>query len=279
MSDVTKNTDDNHLSKSQSSNNQPDKDASNKKHELRDSSHILITGATSGIGKQLATDYLKAGHSVYAVGRDEDALAELESLGATSINVDLMDRDKVKAAFAPIDTIDVAICGAGMCEYLDMPDFDSEVLMKVMSVNVGTLAHAIDAVLPKLIASKGRLVGIGSASAYVPFARAEAYGSSKAAIHYLMKTLQISLAPHDVAVSLVVPGFVETPMTKQNDFPMPFLQTPEQASRAIREGIEHGDEVIEFPKKLTLPLKTLGALPDLVWQQVSEKINRKKNDK
>ncbi|GAA0311076.1 SDR family NAD(P)-dependent oxidoreductase [Psychrobacter aestuarii] len=248
-----------------------------KKHALANNSHILITGATSGIGKQLATDYLQEGHTVYAVGRDEDALAELKALGATSINVDLMDREKVKAAFAPIETIDVAICGAGMCEYLDMPDFDSEVLMKVMSVNIGTLAHAIDAVLPKLIASKGRLVGIGSASAYVPFARAEAYGSSKAAIHYLMKTLQISLAPHDVAVSLVVPGFVETPMTKQNDFPMPFLQTPEQASQAIRDGIADGDEVIEFPKKLTLPLKALGALPDLVWQQVSERINKKQS--
>ena len=62
----------------------------NKKRPLEHGSHILITGATSGIGKQLTTDYLQAGHHVYAVGRDEDALAELEALGATSINVDLM---------------------------------------------------------------------------------------------------------------------------------------------------------------------------------------------
>lgn len=212
---------------------------------------------------------------MYAVGRDEKALAELKELGAMPINVDLMDHDKVLDALTNISQIDLAICGAGMCEYLDMPNFDSSVFMKVMTVNMGTLSHTIEGVLPQLIASKGRLVGIGSASAYVPFARAEAYGSSKAAIHYLMKTLQISLAPHNVAVSLVVPGFVETPMTKQNDFPMPFIQTTEQASLAIREGIENGDEVIEFPKKLTLPLKTLGALPDMVWQQVSKKINKK----
>ena len=237
--------------------------------------HIVITGATSGIGYQLAKDYLQEGHHVYAVGRDDKVLSELESLGAETIELDLMDRDKVIAAFDKISEIDLAICGAGMCEYLDMPNFDSSVFMKVLSVNMGTLSHAIEGVLPKLIASKGRLVGIGSASAYVPFARAEAYGSSKAAIHYLMKTLQISLAPHGVAVSLVVPGFVETPMTKQNDFPMPFLQTPQQASQAIRDGIASGHEVIEFPKKLTLPLKVLGTLPDLVWQQVSEKINKK----
>ena len=237
--------------------------------------HIVITGATSGIGYQLAKDYLQEGHHVYAVGRDDKVLSELESLGAETIELDLMDRDKVLAAFDKISEIDLAICGAGMCEYLDMPNFDSSVFMKVLSVNMGTLSHAIEGVLPKLIASKGRLVGIGSASAYVPFARAEAYGSSKAAIHYLMKTLQISLAPQGVAVSLVVPGFVETPMTKQNDFPMPFLQTPQQASQAIRDGIASGHELIEFPKKLTLPLKLLGTLPDLIWQQVSEKINKK----
>ena len=237
--------------------------------------HILITGATSGIGKQMVIDYLQEGHYLYAVGRDDDALAELEALGATPIDLDLMNREAVIEAFDKIEHVDLAICGAGACEYLDMPNFDSEVFMKVMSINMGTLSHAIEGVLPKLIASKGRLVGLGSASAYVPFARAEAYGSSKAAIHYLMKTLQISLAPYDVAVSLVVPGFVETPMTKQNDFPMPFLQTPEQASQAIRVGINKGDEVIEFPKKLTIPLKTLGTLPDMVWQQVSQKLNKK----
>lgn len=236
---------------------------------------ILITGATSGIGNQLAKDYLLEGHEVLAVGRDDDALAELKDLGATPLHLDLMDRDKVIETFAKISHIDLAICAAGMCEYLDMPNFDSDAFMTVMSVNMGTLSHAIEGVLPKLIASKGRLVALGSASAYVPFARAEAYGSSKAAIHYLMKTLQISLAPHDVSVSLVVPGFVETPMTKQNDFPMPFLQTPKQASQAIRDGIDSEQEVIEFPKRLTLPLKALGMLPNLVWQQVSKKLNKK----
>ena len=237
--------------------------------------HIVITGATSGIGMQLAKDYLAKDQHVYAVGRDDEALAELKSLGATPIDLDLMDREAVIAAFEKLDTIDLAICCAGTCEYLDMPNFDSESFMKVMSINMGTLSHAIEGVLPKLIASKGRLVGLGSASAYVPFARAEAYGSSKAAIHYLMKTLQISLAPFDVAVSLVVPGFVDTPMTEQNDFPMPFLQTPQQASQAIRDGIEAEHEVIEFPKKLTLPLKTLGTLPDMAWQQVSKQLYKK----
>ena len=99
--------------------------------------HILITGATSGIGKQLAKDYLLADHHVYVVGRDDEALAELQALGAETIDLDLMEREKVIEAFEKIDNVDLAICGAGMCEYLDMPNFDSGVFMKVMSVNMG----------------------------------------------------------------------------------------------------------------------------------------------
>lgn len=235
---------------------------------------IVITGATSGIGKQLVEDYLLQGAQVYALGRNGEVLAELRRRGAKTIEIDLMDREALMEAIAPIPRIDLTICCAGVCEYLDMPDFDSATFMKVMSVNLGTLSHTIEAVLPKLIAVKGRLVGVGSASAFVPFARAEAYGSSKAAIHYLMKTLQISLKPQGVSVSLVVPGFVETPMTAVNDFPMPFVQTPQQASAAIRAGIAAGEEIIEFPKKLTMPLKALGALPDGVWQSVSRRLNR-----
>lgn len=238
------------------------------------SQSILITGATSGIGEQLAIDYLAAGQRVYAVGRNLAQLDKLANLGAQVIELDLMDRPKVIEALTKIDSIDTVICCAGMCEYLDMPDFDSQTLMRVINVNIGTLSHTIEAVLPKLIASKGHLVALGSASAFVPFARAEAYGSSKAAIHYLIKTLQISLKPQGVSVSLVVPGFVETPMTAQNDFPMPFVQSTKQASAAIRAGIANGDETIEFPKKLTLPLKTLGILPDKVWQKLSTRLSR-----
>lgn len=240
----------------------------------RTSPTVLITGATSGIGQQLAKDYLESDVKVIAIGRNDQVLKTLHQLGAECIELDLMDREAVIKRLAKVEKVDVAICCAGMCEYLDMPDFNSETFMQVMSVNVGTLAHTVEAILPQLIASKGRLVGLGSASAFVPFARAEAYGSSKAAIHYLLKTLQISLAPQGVAVSLVIPGFVETPMTAQNDFSMPFLQSPKQASKAIRTGIENGDDTIEFPKKLTLPLKTLGSLPNGVWRRIGSRLSR-----
>lgn len=243
---------------------------------------ILITGATSGIGKQLVLDYLKNGNKVYAVGRNERVLSELEQLGAISVKVDIIDRQAVLESLQSIDELDLVICCAGLCHYIDTIDnsgnllgFDSEKLMQVMMANIGGLAYTIEAVLPQLKASKGRLVALGSASAFVPFVRAEAYGSSKAAVHYLMKTLQISLKPHNIDVSLVIPGFVKTPMTAQNNFDMPFLQTVEEASKEIIQGIANKQEIIEFPKRLTTPLKTLGILPDGVWKAVSKKINDK----
>lgn len=265
---------------------------------------ILITGATSGIGHQLVVDYLNAGHYVYAVGRNQTVLQQLKQLGAMIIIADLTDRNQAIDSIQNMlqqTPLDVVICCAGICQYVDITHinskhansdsasqtintmssaslellgFDSAKIMDVMNTNFGTLVHTIEAVLPYLQQSKGRLVALGSASAFVPFVRAEAYASSKSAVHYLIKTLQMSLKPYDIDVSLVIPGFVDTPMTAQNDFDMPFLQTVEQASQAIRKGIENGEDVIEFPKRLTVPLKTLGMLPNVVWERVSDRLNK-----
>ena len=83
----------------------------------------------------------------------------------------------------------------------------------------------------------------------------------------------MSLQPYGVKVALVVPGFVKTPMTLQNDFPMPFLQTVQQASQAIQHGIANDDNVIEFPQILVQPLKLLSQLPDAVWHFVGSKLS------
>ncbi|WP_438012615.1 SDR family NAD(P)-dependent oxidoreductase [Psychrobacter raelei] len=249
------------------------------------STRILITGATSGMGYQLAVDYLQAGHVVYAAGRNQQALNKLGRLGAVSICVDLTDYHQVMQVFGDIDALDIVICCAGVCHYIDItPDtsvsepsgcnfgFDGQKIMHTINTNLSTLVFTLEAVLPALTKAQGRVVALGSASAYVPFARAEGYGSSKAAIHYLMQTLQISLKPLGVNVSLAIPGFVETPMTDHNNFIMPFLQTPKQASLAIRQGIKNHQQIIAFPKQLTVPLKTLGILPNSVWQFVSSKL-------
>ena len=183
---------------------------------------ILITGATSGIGRQVAIDYHKLGHEVWAVGRNAQALEELSSLGLRTGQVDLTDSAATLAWFSTLDSIDLAILNAGTCEYVDMPRFDSALVIRVMRANVESLAICLEGVLPLLRKSNAaHLAVVGSSAAYVPLPRAEAYGSSKAAVAYMVETLRIALAKEKITVSLICPGFVKTPLVEK--------QIPEQA--------------------------------------------------
>jgi short-subunit dehydrogenase len=234
---------------------------------------ILITGATSGIGRQLALDYHAAGHEVWALGRNRKGLEELGRVGLKTGAVDLMDREATMTWFSRLEVIDLAIFSAGSCEYIDMPAFDSALLSRVMRVNVESMAHSIEAVLPPLRRSSSpHLVGIGSSAAYLPLPRAEAYGAAKAAVAYLLDTLRITLFRENIAVSLVCPGFVKTPLTDRNDFPMPFLISTAQASRAIRRGIARKQPEIHFPRRFTYILKALSLLPRAIWLRLAQRM-------
>lgn len=237
--------------------------------------NIVITGATSGIGKQLALDYHQEGHTVWAVGRNREQLAALEQQGIRTGRVDLLDRQQTLQWFKTLDGIDLAIFSAGSCEYIDMPDFDSSLVSRVMRMNVETMAHSIEAVLPLLKKSaSGHLAGIGSSAAYLPLPRAEAYGSAKAAVAYLLDTVRLSLEPEHIAVSLICPGFVETPLTDLNDFPMPALISVDQASRSIRKGLAKKSREIHFPKRFTLLLKLLGMVPRPLWVKLAQRLRK-----
>jgi len=234
---------------------------------------ILITGATSGIGRQLALDYHAEGHEVWAIGRKAEELRRLELLGLKTHQLDLLNRQSTLECFSHFDSLDLAILSAGSCEYIDMPNFDSNLVARVMRVNVESMAYSIEALLPALRrSSSAHLVGIGSSAAYLPLPRAEAYGASKAAIAYLMKTLRITLKPENIDVSLVCPGFVETPLTDRNDFPMPCLLTVHQASQFIRAGIKKKRAEIHFPKRFTYMLKLLSLLPQSWWFKIAQRM-------
>ena len=237
--------------------------------------NILITGATSGIGRQLALDYHDEGHNVWALGRNTQKLADLAEKGISTGVLDLLDRDATLSWFSDLGPIDLAILSAGSCEYMDMPHFDSALFARVMRVNVESMANSIEGVLPLLLGSSDpHLVGVGSSAAYAPLPRAEAYGASKAAVAYLMDTLRITLRKQNVAVSLVCPGFVKTPLTDRNDFSMPFLISTAEASRQIRAGVSKKKAEIHFPKRLTLTLKGLSILPRSLWLRMAQKMVR-----
>ena len=235
--------------------------------------NILITGATSGIGKQLALDYQEQGHQVWAVGRNEKSLQELGALGMQTGQLDLTVRDQSLEWFKTLGHMDLAILNAGNCEYIDLPDFDSSSVIRVMRANVESLAISIEGVLPLLRKKgNGRLAIVGSSAAYIPLPRAEAYGASKAAVEYMAKSLRIDLKKEGIPVSLICPGFVKTPLTDLNDFDMPFRVSTEEASTAIREGLKKGKSEIHFPKKITFIMKLLSWLPTPIWTQLAQKM-------
>lgn len=232
---------------------------------------ILITGATSGIGRQLAIDYHSDGHQVWAVARNEEILDGLKSQGILTGRVDLTNRDAALGWFSSLDDLDLAILNAGTCEYVDLPHFDSALAQRVMRANYESMAISIEGVLPLLRKNgRGHLAAMGSSAAYLPLPRAEAYGASKAAIAYMIHALRIDLQPENIAVSLICPGFVKTPLTDLNDFPMPFRITVQQASNYIRRGLLKRREEIHFPKRFTLMLKLFSLLPGPLWTKISK---------
>ena len=226
--------------------------------------NILITGATSGIGYQLAQDYAKQGHTVIACGRNQEALDELADIDRDHIQTlrfDITDIENTKQALADIERVDLAILSAGMCEYLDVKQFDAGMFERVFRVNVFGTMNTVEALLP-IMPEGSKLVIVGSLALLLPFTKAQAYGGSKAAIQYITRTLEVDLKEaYGIDVLGVSPGFVKTPMTDANDFEMPMRVSVEFASKAIRKGIEKGKRDIGFPALFSGMLRVMSLLP------------------
>lgn len=228
--------------------------------------HVLITGASSGIGRQLALDYAAEGWKVTACGRDP---AKLEALNLANpaidtLSFDMTDLALTRQALAWVQASLVILC-AGTCEYLDNGVVDAEKVTRVLNTNVLGPVNCLDALLPGL-PTGARVVLVGSTASLVPLPRAEAYGASKAALAYFARSLSLDLAPRGIQVSLVMPGFVKTPLTERNNFPMPMMISVEQASQCIRKGLARGAAEIAFPLRFVWLLKTVALLP-FAWQK------------
>lgn len=229
------------------------------------SGRVLITGATSGIGRQLALDYRRAGWQVWGCGRDGERLQELGLHGITPLQFDARDSAALAEIAAGLPTLDLVILNAGNCEYMDVAEgFDGALFARVIETNLIATGHALAAFLPRL-ASGSRLAIVSSSVSWLPLPRAEAYGASKAALDYLAHTLRLDLASKGIGVTLIRPGFVQTPLTAKNDFPMPCLVTVAEASRAIMGGLAAGRHQIHFPRRFIWLLRLLGALPTGLW--------------
>lgn len=236
---------------------------------------VLITGATSGIGLQLAKDYSASGWRVTACGRDINKLSGLfDTTAVETLAFDITDSEACRQALSGIDSPDLVILNAGNCEYVDNPvRLDSVLFNRVLQANVIGAVNSLAPLLPGL-KTGSRIAFISSSVTYLALPRAEAYGASKAALNYLAQSIAVDLKSYGINVSLVQPGFVDTPLTRKNDFPMPSLVSVEDASRAIRKGLARGKTHITFPLAFTRILRLLSWCPQALWVRLSQVLVR-----
>lgn len=233
---------------------------------------IWVTGASSGLGRSLAIKLAELGNTVIISARGEEKLQEIQERFPDNVKVfacDVSEASSLAELGTRCERLDLVIACAGTCEYDDKPSFDEAMYRRVFDVNFFGSLNTLRAAMPllKLSALKPRFAFVGSLSSIAPFPRAEAYGASKAAVDYLAETSMIDLARHNIAVSLVRPGFVDTPLTQKNDFPMPFmLQSDDAASRLIK-GLEKEKAIIDFPTRLSFTIKLLGSIR-ILWRRV-----------
>jgi short-subunit dehydrogenase len=253
---------------------------------LQASSNIWVTGASSGIGEALTKALIQQGHHLIVTGRRQEALDELQTFGGervTTARADTTSREELASIADSLESngdLNMAILNAGTCEYLDISEYDSDVIEKNLTTNVVGTARSLDIALPALrrTVKKGKqatLVIVSSSAWWFPFGRAEGYGASKAALTYFAQALRADLAAEGIDVVVVSPGFVKTPLTDRNDFPMPFLVTAEDAADRIVSGLQKGKQEIAFPKRFTWTLKLLGALPQGLIDRMSASMSRK----
>lgn len=238
-----------------------------------------LVGASTGIGRATAALLHSRGAQVVVSARHAKVLAgfEFERPGSLGLPLDATDRKAVRAAcetvIARFGRIDLAMYCAGTYKPMRVTNFNLEEALFHQQVNYGGALHVLDAVLPNLLRQKtGHLSLVSSVAGYRGLPQAMAYGPTKAALINLADILFMDLRPLGIGVSIVNPGFVETPLTVRNEFKMPALITPDQAACAIVAGWELGRFEIHFPKRFTLWLKALRHVSDGMYFRTMRRV-------
>ncbi|MBO0733048.1 MAG: SDR family NAD(P)-dependent oxidoreductase [Methylocapsa sp.] len=227
-----------------------------------------VTGASSGIGREVAQELVRRGYKVAATSRRRPELDELAKRSRTlfSFPCDLTDRAATATTVSRIEKeigpIALAFLNAGIYFIADLKVFSADVAWRTFETNIGGTINCLDPLLSAMERrGMGQIAITASLAGYGGIGGSFGYGSTKAALIYMAEALRLGYATKGITVQIVNPGFVHTAMTAENKFEMPFIMGAERAAARICQGFEKSGFEIAFPKRLALGFKAMRHLP------------------
>ncbi|WP_411381238.1 SDR family NAD(P)-dependent oxidoreductase [Pseudomonas sp. MPB26] len=241
-----------------------------------------LTGASNGIGAALAVELLNSGAHVALSSRTKgplEALAQRYPGQVLVVAGDLTNSQTVREIGERIGVVwgslDTVIINAGTCEYVDARQFDSSIIEHVVRTNLLASSYCIEAALPLLRAGHSpHLVGVASAVTCLAMPRAEAHGGAKVSLRYLFDSQRSSVAPDNIDVTVISPGFDAPPLTDRDDFPMPLNWSADKAAKHIFATLEKRPLEIAFPALSIATLWPLSKLPDRAQLIIGKRMSR-----
>ena len=240
---------------------------------------IWITGASSGIGKAVAEKFAAEGWKVAVSARRKELLQDMaKDQNISSFPLDVTDRSQINSVFQNIlkefGNIDICLFSSGTYEPKDEQNIDPDKIKNVINVNFLGVIDCVKTVEEYFKNKKtGHISIVSSIAGYRGLPNSSGYGPSKAALTNFCESIYFDFKKFGVRISVISPGFIKTPLTDKNEFPMPFLKTPEYAAEKIFDGlIKSSSFEIHFPKGLTLTLKFLRILPYRLYLFLVDKL-------
>lgn len=231
---------------------------------------VWITGASYGLGRMVALQLAARGDRVAVSARSADKLKVLAGEAPEGrilpYALDLTDRQAVADTVARIEAeqgpIDIALLNAGTHEPVSADDFDVDKLRKLVELNLMGTANCLEPLLNAFKRrGRGHIAIVASVAGYRGLPTSAAYGATKAGLINMAESLKPECDRLGVKLQIVNPGFVRTPLTDRNPFPMPFLMEPEDAAAALIRGLDGNGFEVSFPKRFIYLLKFLRCLP------------------
>jgi NAD(P)-dependent dehydrogenase (short-subunit alcohol dehydrogenase family) len=235
-----------------------------------------ITGGSTGIGRALALELVTRGWRVAVSARNIQPFDEvLGSVGSSTSAVktypcDVTDADAMRKIAEKIQVemgpIVLAVFNAGNYIPIDGFALDTETFKKTFAVNFHGVINGLVPVVEQMkLTGKGQVAITGSVTSYGGLPTAAAYGASKAALNSMAQSLKFDFDRMNIRLQMVNPGFVDSELTKKNEFAMPGLLATEDAAKRLANGLERGGFEIRFPRRLAWPLRLISMLPNTAY--------------